>query len=295
MLKNPIFFIGMPRSGTTILFEALSNHNDLAYMSNYTRRFSWFPYITFVHRFFGNFRGRKNQRNKLPLLKRVLPEPSEVYNVWEHFFGKEFSYTFLENIKPDRDTIHNCITYICRTQKSQGKNRFAAKFTGPPRIDFLSSIFEDSIFIDIVRDPRAVIASLLKVDFWKNRGLYSPFWEGGMDKIKMDIWEQSNKKPAILAAMLYLSVIEHTEKEIHNNKNKYKVVRYEDFVESPRDIMTDILKFCGLGLSKSVENYLSSQIYVNMNYKYESQLEKDDIALINEILKEKFFHYGYNL
>ena len=41
-IKRPIFVIGMPRSGTTAISQAMSVHEDLGWFSNY---FEWVPFI----------------------------------------------------------------------------------------------------------------------------------------------------------------------------------------------------------------------------------------------------------
>ena len=39
IIQQPIFFIGMGRSGTTILFEAFARHPQLAWPSSYCRMY----------------------------------------------------------------------------------------------------------------------------------------------------------------------------------------------------------------------------------------------------------------
>ena len=37
-VDRPIFFVGMPRSGTTLVFEAVAAHEDLAWLSQHVQR-----------------------------------------------------------------------------------------------------------------------------------------------------------------------------------------------------------------------------------------------------------------
>ena len=129
-IKKPIFFIGMPRSGTTIIFEAFSSHKNLGWLSNYSNRFPGIPYFTLAHRLFGGAQGRKNQHQKIRFYERILPEPQEVYNVWERFFGRKFLKTFLINCEPSEHEINACREYIKKVLWAENKLRFCAKFSG---------------------------------------------------------------------------------------------------------------------------------------------------------------------
>ena len=50
-IRRPIFLIGMPRSGTSVLSESISLHEDLGCLSNYLNWFPSNPYLAFFHRF----------------------------------------------------------------------------------------------------------------------------------------------------------------------------------------------------------------------------------------------------
>ena len=177
-IEKPIFFIGMPRSGTTVTFEVFAAHRELGWLSNYSRRLPQFPYVTVVHRLFGDRRGRKSQDQTISLVRRLLPEPMEDYAIWNSFFGESFSRSFLEGHTAQPDQIRACRAYMGKILLAECKSRLCVKFTGPPRKRFLEHVFPDAYFINVVRDPRAVVASLLTVYFWKQRGLTQPVLGG---------------------------------------------------------------------------------------------------------------------
>ena len=62
-ITKPIFMIGVPRSGTTIVFEALSSHEDLGYFTSFTNRFPNFWFMEGGVRVFN-----------LPIFKRLPKE-----------------------------------------------------------------------------------------------------------------------------------------------------------------------------------------------------------------------------
>ena len=47
--EKPIFFIGVPRSGTTIIYEQFSKHSDLAWLSNFSAKYPRMTWINFFY------------------------------------------------------------------------------------------------------------------------------------------------------------------------------------------------------------------------------------------------------
>lgn len=196
-MKKTIFLIGMGRSGTTVLAEAISIHKDLGWISNYLQIFPSLPYLSFLNKlvdipFLGFYlRGKKRQSEGLiNFIRRFLPYCTENYNIWEKFCGKKFSFDYLAHQKASKAEKEAIIKYIQILLRFQRKKRFFAKFTGPPRICFLQSIFSDAYFIHVIMDPRAVVNSLLKVKFWQEGGGLKRPWWGGLPDIYKRVGEK---------------------------------------------------------------------------------------------------------
>jgi hypothetical protein len=201
---KPIFFIGVPRSGTTISFEVFSAHEELAWFSNNLERYPNFALVSFIARItrFNGLRGAKKQINKQSWIKNILPYPTESYAVWESCCGSKFLYDYLVGQSATDVERYKTRRMIAKVMSYQGKKRFAAKLTGPARIEYLNSIFPDAIFIHVVRDGRAVVNSLMKAGFWKKRGGYDrPWWQNGLTKEDFEIYNQYSKSPIALAAI----------------------------------------------------------------------------------------------
>lgn len=292
VVERPVFFIGMPRSGTTIIFEAVAAHEHLGWLSNYSNRFPAVPCLTSLHRLFFGAQGKKEQDREGGWLRKVLPEPSEVYNVWESFFGRKFAASFLTGCTSPKSEAERCVRYVERLLWAQGKKRFCAKLTGPPRVRFLADVFPDALFVDVVRDPRAVVRSLLRVDFWK-RGLSAPYWDGALSERQAALWKRTGRSPVALAALQWCSVYERTVEEIGLTGNPYLRIRYEDFVREPAETVEGVLEFCGLGSSRRVDLYLRGQDYSNRNRKYREELATDDVRLIEQIAGSSMKELGY--
>lgn len=172
-----IFMIGMPRSGTSILSEAFSLHEDLAFLSNYNNSFPSFPSLALISQLaniemFGvSLRGSKKQKKgAMAFARKYLPHSMEAFPVWEYCCGRDFSFEYLLDTKAEPGVVQKTRNYMSTVLKCQQKARLFAKFTGPSRASYLRSIFPGCYFINVLRDPRSVVASLLHVDFWKEGG-----------------------------------------------------------------------------------------------------------------------------
>lgn len=299
----PIFMIGMGRSGTSVLSEAISVHDDLAWISNIVKWIPCVPQLSALNRVteiksLGNIlRGKKKQQSGfLSSIRRILPRSDEAYPVWDRLCGEFFSKSYLleESLEAQqRDRVREYFQILC---KAHGKARLFAKFTGPPRIRFLNQVFPDAHYIHVVRDPRAVVSSLLKVNFWKNgKGQDEPWWAPGFGDDNMRIWRESGKKSTILAALQWKRVEELTAMESASLPNdQFMTVRYEDFVEQPHAMLADVFKRFQLAPSKRAHDYLENAgRLINMNHKYEVNLTKEQILDVERVTCEYAANNGY--
>ena len=137
-VRRPVFFIGMPRSGTTVLFEAFSRHPALAWPTNYAETHPQMPAFNMLRRLLDNqwitLVGKKGQYVRVMPGNRYLPQPSEAYAFWNRVAHPDFARTYMRHVvvdDEDRRRIRDTIRQLMQLQK---RPRFAAKFTGPPRI-----------------------------------------------------------------------------------------------------------------------------------------------------------------
>lgn len=302
-IGRPIFVIGMDRSGTSILSEVISLHSDLGWLSNYNHRFQKLPQLSFLNRItqiphFGwYFRGKKRQDKMLSSrLRKYLPYCDEGdYTLWTQLCGHDFTWAFLGGGTPSAPTCQKVREYIHTILKCQGKTRLIVKLTGPPRIKFLSTIFPDAVFVHVMRDPRAVVASLMRVSYWKEKGGWErPFWTGLSQK-DIRAWEASGKSACVLAAVQWVRVLEQTWQECEPLlPEQFIEIKYEDFVASPFDTITALLTKCGLGYSRTVKSYIDRIGNVrNMNTKYRQTLTSAELGVVQQAVKKTAERAGY--
>jgi hypothetical protein len=289
-VSKPIIIIGSGRSGTTIISEIIFRHEDLAWPSTYQEKFPAFSSINLVRNIFDNpfWRrlGQKRQLNKVSRFNKILFKPSEAYNFWEHITGKriDFSRGFLLEERASEEEKKKIRSVFSKMVAYQKRKRLAFKITGPSRIGYLTSIFPDALFINIVREPLPTIHSWLKVDFWQNKGKNQLWWTGAYNEEEINWASNNSENPPLLAALQYKKLNDITKLEIEKHKVKCLTVRYEDFVLTPEKIIEDILDFCGLPESKLVTEYMKRNKIYNQNKKEVSTFSKQEDADIEKIL-----------
>ncbi len=300
VLTAPVFFVGMPRSGTTICFEAFARHPDLAWPSNVSQAYPDRPALNVMRRLLDNrfvsAYGRKNQYGSLGWLNTYLPQPNEAYDFWDRYARPEFSRHWLGNAVAgpgERSRLRNAVAAIARWQ---GRRRFAAKLTGPPRIGYLNSVFPDARFVHVIRDGRAVVDSLLRVAFWREKGgLEGPFWQGALDDAALATWSAGGKDPAVLAGLQWCAVIRETRAEARSlGEGRYRELRYEDLVADPHGAVRDLFDFASLDDAARAHAQLDEgPTLVNMNHKFAENFDADARRTLTGVMASELTDLGY--
>jgi LPS sulfotransferase NodH len=302
-IKKPVFIIGFPRSGTTVLAEAIAVHKAFGWFSNYYNLMPSFPELSILNRVIDlpgigwKLRGKKKQNsNILSTFRKLFPYSVEAYSVWEKYCGEKFLYDYLLNQTANTDEKGEIEKAILKVLKFQGKSRFLAKITGPSRITYLKSIFNDAIFIHVLRDPKAVVSSLLKVDFWKRQmGLKEPWWRNGLSEESIAEWKSSDKDPIVLAAIQWRDIIKNAwDEKVNINSHDYFEIKYEKFVENPRETLKSIMKRLNLTYLKDMDRYITTYGKVkDMNYKFKQNLQTSDLKKIMQVTGPTANQAGY--
>ncbi|NNG00352.1 MAG: sulfotransferase [Desulfobacteraceae bacterium] len=302
-VEKPIFIIGAPRSGTTLIADLIAFHEDLGWFSNYFAAHRKYPAVSILNRLvdipkIGHLLRGKEVHRKRDKFKEKLPYPREAYSIWDLYTRPDFSKDYLMGQKPSGDEKRNITGVIHKVLGYQCKNRFFNKMTGPARIGYLSGLFPDACYVHIIRDPRAVVSSLLKVNFWvRNGGLDAPWWQNGLREEYLNVWKDSGRNPAVLAAVQWRQIIENARHETGfgtHERKKYIEIKYETFLEDPENTINEILKFCGLTKSNKVYENLKKRVRIkNMNYKFHDNLSHEDIDAVESVTRFVSKKLGY--
>lgn len=278
-LDKPIIIIGSGRSGTTIMSEIIFQHEDLAWHSNWQEIIVFTPLINLLRplmnnkfwrfkRFYKYVGISKNTRQKhQSKIDLVLFNPIERYNFWEHITGKriDFSRGFLLNEKATPEEIKRIRSFLNKQVKYQGKKRLIMKFTGPARLEYLTSIFPDVVIVNVIREPVATVRSWLEVGFWQRMGIDKLWWRGAYTAEEIAYAETIKDKPALITALQYKKLMETTRQEIDKLGLNVYECRYEDFIKDPKAFIHKMMDFMQLPPSENVNAYLENMIIDNRN------------------------------
>lgn len=302
LIKKPIFIIGCPRSGTTILLDLLSSHEDLGWISLQYNLLPRLHFINFYNRIYSlpllgrklfMIKGNYNKKG----INLLLPQPMEPWIFWETYLSN-FRWRRFGKIQPRRrnkdditiNEIEKINKIIGLVLKYQNKKRFLSKYTDLPRIIYLLQAFPDAKFIHLLRDGRAVSNSLLnkmktgEFGNWNER----EWWIKGWPKSWRDEWKNKYNSPISLAAYLWKFFLnEIWEDSKYISSNQYIEISYKNLVENKYKIMNKIIKFCELEPSKSLDECLHNNTLKNMNYKWKENLNDNQKKELEEIIYEE--------
>lgn len=268
-INAPIFIVGAPRSGTSILFRKLGRNPELAWISNITKKYESSKFIS-----------------RAIMLFRSDHRPTEAKKVWKKYSRRDDGFRGREDVTPK---VRRYIEKVVRINlEIFGKPRFLAKDPGNAlRMDFIDEIFPDAIFIHIVRDARAVVESVVKVRrnhngvFW---GSQSPGWR---DLIELPLVEAS-----ALQWKRLVEVVLDSAKKLP--EDRYMQLRYEDFAADPAQTLRAIGEKCSLKWDEALLKEITGDIR-SQNFKWRENLKPDEIETVNAIAGDLLERFAYEI
>lgn len=273
---DPIFIIGVPRSGTTLLRVLLDSHPNIAC-------------------------GPES-----PWLARM---PSSVKRLYQFMCEDEFGY--VKNFGVEREILRRQVAdwvnnlYMAYAEK-RGKKRWGDKTPDNSlEISFLSELFPDACFVFIVRDGRDVACSTAILS--DERKKISP-WHS--ENILLD---DGHVIPNTLqnAALRWKQWNERIERSIQGLR--HLMLRYEDLIGSPRQELERLTAFIGESYDSGMLEYVKhhhdypawewgsydvkkSVGITDMSVaRWKTQLTHEDLLDIERAIGPMLLKYGYGL
>jgi hypothetical protein len=287
-IDRPIFVIGTGRSGTTLFFQMLGFHPDLAWFStygNYLYRSAWPALLSRVR--------------DVPGIDRILrpdarytPKPAESYGILDDVTDRLF--TAPRRLEASDVTPQIAERFRERVRaylRLQGKPRFANKHTGFARTRFLGAIFPNARFIHVYRDGRAVANSLIRVDWW--RELDSWRW-GPMRPEYVEEYERSGKSRLVLAAISWKTLMDEIEDETRElGPDTLMRVRYDDLVNDLRPSLENVLRFSELPDRPLFWRRVEHHAVHDLDTKWRQKLDPAQREVLEKSLAEHLQKYGF--
>ena len=233
-VKQPIFILGMERSGTTLVYSLLANHPDLYWLSTLDTVFPRSPAAVSVVR-------RAIERMQPDAEYVSLPgaisasmggrfAPSECVRFWAGYMP-EVGVIRDDGVLTAGDIPGHMsarLTFDLGIRLAlMGRERLLAKRPGfALKIPYLHALFPDALFVDVVRAPEDNIRSLAAA----KRRARGTFWgtevPGWREMARRPYREQAQRQLATLRA-----IVEHDAR--HLPSGQYVQVSYDQLVDAP--------------------------------------------------------------
>lgn len=223
-------------------------------------------------------------------------KPSEAYAYWEGI-APGFS-------EPFRDLLETDLTERTKTNLQDAVERLTIderptplhKVTGWPRMGYLNAAFPDAKFIHVVRDGRAVVNSIMQIDFWEGwKGTKG--WRGlEMTDEQKQRWDASGQSFVTLGAMeladMFDAMIAATQLI---PADRFMEIRYEDLCDDPTGTFAEVSEFCDLEYTKGFNQSVIDFGFRNTNAKWRNDLTELQQRQLEAELAPHLLRWNYEL
>ncbi|HID93745.1 MAG TPA: sulfotransferase [bacterium (Candidatus Stahlbacteria)] len=286
---KPVFIIGTGRCGSSLLFNVLSKHPNVAFLSNICDKYPKAPSLNRL----------AMQLYDLGVINKVIEKkivPSEAYSFWD-CYAPEFSNPHRDLVGSDvRVNVKNSLRKTIAAMLTRKRSRLLVKITGWPRISYLKEIFPDALFIHMLRDGRAVANSFLNLNIsWWTGWMGPENWKWGeLPTEYQKEWKKYNQSYIALAAILWKILMDAFElAKNFLSQNQLLEIRYEDLVQNPVAVLKKTIKFSELNWDKKFEKRIRQIEIRNANHKWKEQLTSSQQRILQECLEGHLNKYGY--
>lgn len=295
---GPLFLVGAPRSGTTLIYKMLCLHPDAAWISNWNRvapavrpLAALNPIASLLpnarHRaWFGHDSNAYVYGSGRSLGQRLLPAPVEGEPLFRRAGLGEAEIFHPSDVPSGAvDELRKAFRAV---QRYSGGSFFVNKrVANNRRIPLLAEAFPNARFLEIVRDGRSVAQSLSSVDWWP----HSTVWWNGMTPVQ---WAAEGRDPWELCAQSWVEELKVTSRGLSSvAPGRVMKVAYEDFVVQPMELLADIKRFAALPDSDRWRRAVSRCECRPCEESWREQLSPAVIATIETIQADMLRLNGY--
>ncbi|MCB0283070.1 MAG: sulfotransferase [Calditrichae bacterium] len=287
---TPVFIIGNPRSGTTLLRLMLTSHPEIMIP----------PECGFAMWFYDKYKKHDFSNDSEIKLSAFLDDLVTAKKIEHWRIDRNKLFRFLGECKPQTYAEVVAYVYIFYGKSISkefsiwgDKNNFYLKY-----VDQIKELFPGAYFIHIVRDGRDIACSYRKIMKQKIDSDYAPKFPDNIKDIADD-WTNN------------LKAIYDSFKRI--NFDNVLELRYEDLVLNPEETLKKVCELIGMQYHPGMLNYheLSEEkggeprefmqwkadnkkpVQTTSGKNYLLQLSQDEIIRFNKIAKDILSRYGY--
>lgn len=313
------YVVGTGRCGSTLVHDVLCRHSQVGFLSNLEARLPWL-----------GFKGRFNSQiyRHLPISVAGLTSPGNrpgwggaphggapqrkaELRITHHFSPTEGWELLAKQVdrrfsRPSRDLTEEDArsemgqryrAFVVEHAQAQAPRLFTQHLTGWPRTRFVTTLFPASRFVNVVRDGRAVAASLIRMPWWTGP-LGRPTW--GISSIPdhyLEVWRASQENPLFLAAAQWATLTDaFDEARRFVPAANWLDVRYEDLISDPERYLRDIVGFLGLPWDADFERQFRRLTFAQGRTSPDlGELSTSDRAKLDKVLGSHLSKLGYVL
>ena len=245
-MEQPLIIVSAPRAGSTLLFETLTAFPDL-----WTIREESHEIIEGIPALHPAARGYAS--NRLTTTDAAPPVISLLHDRFARQLQDRSGRHWIDLPEAERPPR-------VRLLEKTPKNAL--------RIPFLRAAFPDARFIFLYRDPAANISSIL--EGWQSRRFIAyrslPSWpHGAWSFLLTPGWETLRERPlGEIAAEQWRVTNETILADLERlPRSDWRLVRYDDLVATPKQIIREVAAFADLRWDQEVERVVSQALPVS--------------------------------
>ncbi len=271
---SPVFLVGCPRSGTTLLQQLLDAHPDIAIA----------PETHFIRNFWlkrKDYGDLTNDANYQALLEAICNIPE--------FVEMELSIAAFRDAAQNVERNYASLLDLLLEQFCQNRNTKIVGEKTPNHLLYMQTLqefFPTARFIHIVRDPRAVVNS------WKTVP-----WSTGSISGDAEVWRR------------YMA----TARQSPPDSRAVFILHYEQLISESEECLKKLCHFLDLQFDVKMLNYHASRsTRVNITRepwkgnavtpvsnksltRWQQELTKAEVATIELVAGEEMSQFGYDL
>jgi hypothetical protein len=289
------FIVGPARSGTSLLYKTMCLHPDVAYISNWVARFGWSQLAAldrvprlFPSRarsfWFGEDSNAYRYGRSRAVIERLFPTPVEGEPVY-----LRAGVARPGGPTPSRpDPAVALPAAFDRIRRIAGGSCVVSKrIANNLRIPLLADVFPDARFVVLVRDGRAVAASLSKVDWWEDNYVW---WYGGTPRR----WRNEGRDPWEICARNWVEELAAIADGLRSVPTDQVLrLRYEDLVIDPVATLLSVADFVGIPRDLRWRSALAKLEFPDRSDRWRDGLDASIIERVTAIQEAHLVEYGY--
>jgi hypothetical protein len=295
---GPVFLVGAARSGTSLLYKVMALHPDASWLSNWVQRFPNAPHLSALNRAARAFPGRRTQvwfgrggdnayvyGSRRRLQDRLFPMPAE---------AETFYHSCGVSQDPEQAAVDGAGAprlqrgFATISRWDGGRAVLSKRIANNRRIALLARTFPDARFIEIVRDGRAVAASLSTVDWWETSAVW---WYGGTPAD----WRAEGGDAWELCARNWVEEVRTVREGLADlDPARVLSLRYEELVADPSSVIEKAVVFSDLDPTASRWRASLDRVrFPNQNERWRTSLSVGAQAVIESVQRGELDRYGY--